>query len=85
MSGADGKHRQGPKVTKAVARQVERHAKIVVAVRGSRGNLEDAAHAMGIALSTFTRYVMELQIGGEVRRLAEEAKKAEDKARRAAS
>lgn len=73
MSGWEGKRHGVPRVTRAVFAQEARHVATVAAVRRSGGSLAEAARLLNIAPSTFTRYVTELRIGGEVTRIAREA------------
>lgn len=63
-----------PKVTEAVRLGDVRRQTIQAAVRGSGGDLNVAARLMRLSRTTFDGYVGELQIGGEVRRLADRAR-----------
>lgn len=64
----------GPRVTEALRLGDSRSKNIVAAVRGCGGDLNVAAGLMNLSRATFNRYVDELNIRGEVRRLADRAR-----------
>ena len=64
----------GPRVTEALRLGDTRRKNIMAAVRGCGGDLNVAAGLMKLSRATFNRYVDELNIGGEVRRLADRAR-----------